>query len=181
MSKDEFLDNQRLVLKSAYAYAGYDADEHVSETEYLRYKVPLASRDGPRKGLKIDENTVAALILVDDANGVVEIDGAESLKTALFEVSSYIIERHREQKDEKLSALDMEIPIGAKCHLPLLPPGGIDNITYSELANVYWKRVIPVVLGEQRIKGYESQRYVVKLLVLGSVIDLNLSDSVLIL
>ena len=112
MTTTEFLECQRLTLKSAYEWAGYDVDKHTSETEHLFMRtskdgegpivVPLRSslnssrlQKYEKRSLKMGEGVVAAIV-IDEANGIMEIDGVESLKTAFFEVSSYIVNRLKE-------------------------------------------------------------------------------------
>ena len=157
MTKSEFLVNQRLVLKAAYEHAGYDIDEHVSDSADLKCNVSTAQRDGIQKSFKMDEgNNIAAIILIDETNGIMEIDGAKILKMALLEVSSYIINRFHEQNNEMPSTSAMELPRGVKCRLPFLPPGGIDKMGSMEVLIVYWNQVMQAVMGSH--KGYETPR-----------------------
>ena len=47
-----------------------------------------------RKILKsLDEGVIGVFILIDEINNIMEIDGADSLKTACFEVSGYLVDR----------------------------------------------------------------------------------------
>ena len=101
MTKSEFLVNQRLILKAAYEHAGYDIEEHVSDSAHLKCDVSTAQRDGIQKSFKMDEGNIAAIILIDETNGIMEIDGAKILKMALLEVSSYIVNRFHEQNNER--------------------------------------------------------------------------------
>ena len=157
MTKSEFLVNQRLVLKAAYEHAGYDIDDHVSDLAHLKCDVSTAQRDGIQKSFKMDEGNIAAIILIDETNGIMEIDGAKILKMALLEVSSYIINRFHEQNNEMPSTSAMELPRGVKCRLPYLPPGGIDKMGSMEVLIVYWTQVMKVVTGGAH-KGYETLR-----------------------
>ena len=41
----------------------------------------------------LEDGLVAAVVVFDEINGYVDIDGDKSLKTGLFEVSAYLIKR----------------------------------------------------------------------------------------
>ena len=50
------------------------------------------------------DGLVAAVVIIDETNGYVDIDGVKSLNDGLFEVSDYLIKRWKEMKEGKLSS-----------------------------------------------------------------------------
>ena len=162
MTTTEFQECQRLVLKLAYEWAGYDVDEHTSETENLLTRtrkgdegplvIPLRSSynsssrlpHNKKRSLRIGDGIVAALV-IDEVHGTMEIDGVETLKTAFFEVSSYIVSRVKELKEETASTIDQNQPKDCRIWLPYLPPGGTEDLTYT-MAELYWGRVVPLLV-----------------------------------
>ena len=94
-----------------------------------------------------------AVILIDEADGVMEIAGEEALKTACFEVSSFVLQRYHQQKKDTI--IENEKPEGTKCWLPYLPPCGVLQMSFSQV-DLYWNQVMRAVLPERgRFLGYE--------------------------
>ena len=52
----------------------------------------------------LEDGLVAAVVIIDETNGYVDIDGVKSLNDGLFEVSDYLIKRWKEMKEGKLSS-----------------------------------------------------------------------------
>ena len=97
-----------------------------------------------------------AVILVDEAEGVMEIAGAEGLKTACYEVSSFVLQRYHQLK--KSMIVETEKPHGTKCWLPYLPPCGVLQMSSSQI-DLYWNQVMRAVLSERgRHLGYETPK-----------------------
>ena len=104
----------------------------------------------------MEDGSIAVYIVIDEINGYMEIDGAKVLKTACFEVYSYIVDRVKEQKKPATHGQDK--PAGAKCWLPFLPPCGIDGMTSSAI-ELYWNQVMRAVLPNRgRYLGYVTPK-----------------------
>ena len=78
----------------------------------------------------IEDGISAAIIYIDESSGVMKIDGSDDLRTAVYEVSRYVISRSNELKK---SPAEKPKPPNTTCFLPKLPPGGIDKLSYSTL------------------------------------------------
>ena len=107
------------------------------------------------KNLKgLGRGLYGAVLLIDEINGCVEIDGDSDLKTFLYEVTPYVLSRW---KSRGKKTVPEKIPEGGKFWLPHLPPCGVDNLT-ATMVELYWSRTMRSVLAEKgRDLGYETK------------------------
>ena len=96
--------------------------------------------------------------VIDEENKVAEIDGDQSLRQVLFEVSSAINNKwNATKRKEGLSSTTTATPDSER-RLPPLPPGGISSLTDKEI-RLYWGAVMPVLLPERKNDmGYETMK-----------------------
>ena len=78
----------------------------------------------------IEEGISAAVIYIDESSGLMKIDGSDDLRTAVFEVSHYLISRVNESKK---NPVEKPKPPNTTCFLPKLPAGGVNGLSYSTL------------------------------------------------
>ena len=107
--------------------------------------------------VNLGDDYSGAIVLIDEANGVMEIEGEEGLKTACYEVSSPVLQRYNQLKGE-MTVVEKEKPEGTKCWLPYLPPCGVLSMSFTQL-DLYWNQVMRAVLPEVGWSlGYETVR-----------------------
>ena len=103
----------------------------------------------------MDEGVSGVVVIINEEENVLEILGSPILRTAAFEVSSYLIDRYNEEKKEDQEK-PKNRPAGTTCFLHPLPSFGLDMMTITQI-DLYWSHTMRAVLSKRgRNLGYEN-------------------------